>query len=39
MRGEPDARLEVLTGGHCSWTDHPQRCAQLLSAFLNTPEA
>lgn len=34
----PDARLEVLTGGHCPWTDHPQRCAQLLSAFLNTPE-
>lgn len=35
----PDARLEVLTGGHCPWTDHPDRCAQLLSAFLDTSDA
>lgn len=35
----PDARLEVLTGGHCPWTDHPQRCAQLLSAFLEPADA
>ena len=35
----PDARLEVLTAGHCPWTDHPERCAQLLSAFLDTSGA
>lgn len=35
----PDARLQVLTGGHCPWTDDPDRCAQLLGAFLDSPEA
>lgn len=35
----PDARLEVLTGGHCPWTDHPQRCAELVSAFLEPADA
>lgn len=35
----PNARLEVLTGGHCPWTDHPQRCAERVSAFLEPADA
>jgi pimeloyl-ACP methyl ester carboxylesterase len=30
----PNARLEVLPGGHGPWIDQPERCAELLSAFL-----
>ena len=30
----PQARLEVLAGGHGPWWDDPQRCGELLSGFL-----
>jgi pimeloyl-ACP methyl ester carboxylesterase len=32
----PDARFEVVPGGHLPWLDDPQRCADLISAFLGT---
>lgn len=32
----PDARLEVLAGGHLPWWDQPRRCAELVSAFLHS---
>jgi pimeloyl-ACP methyl ester carboxylesterase len=30
----PHGRLEVLPGGHGLWFEHPQRCGQLLTEFL-----
>jgi pimeloyl-ACP methyl ester carboxylesterase len=33
----PDARLEVLSGGHAPFLDDPQRCGMLISDFLATP--
>lgn len=30
----PDARVEVVPGGHNPWLDEPRRCADLLAAFL-----
>jgi len=32
----PNARLEVLAGGHEPWLDDPKGCADLVSAFLRT---
>lgn len=32
----PDAKLEVLVGGHLPWVDEPRRCAELVSAFLRS---
>jgi pimeloyl-ACP methyl ester carboxylesterase len=31
----PNARFEVLPGGHEPWLDSPQSCAELVSAFLS----
>lgn len=30
----PDARLEVVDGGHQPWSSQPERCAELVSSFL-----
>ncbi|MGH3443498.1 MAG: alpha/beta fold hydrolase [Nitriliruptorales bacterium] len=30
----PDARLEIVGGGHNPWLDHPKKCAALLEDFL-----
>jgi hypothetical protein len=30
----PDARLEVLPGGHAPFLDDPQRCGTLIDDFL-----
>jgi pimeloyl-ACP methyl ester carboxylesterase len=30
----PDARMEIVSGGHTPWVDQPERCAELVSAFL-----
>jgi pimeloyl-ACP methyl ester carboxylesterase len=30
----PDARLEVVPGGHTPWMDEPDRCAELVTSFL-----
>jgi pimeloyl-ACP methyl ester carboxylesterase len=32
----PNARFEVLAGGHAPWLDDPKGCADLVSAFLRT---
>ena len=32
----PDAQLEVAGDGHLPWLDDPQRCADLISAFLGS---
>lgn len=34
----PAGRLEVLPGGHGLWLEHPRRCGELLSGFLQTVE-
>ena len=34
----PHGRLEVLPGGHGLWFEHPQRCGQLLTEFLQGTE-
>lgn len=32
----PNARLEVIPGGHAPWWDDAKRCGELVSAFLGT---
>jgi pimeloyl-ACP methyl ester carboxylesterase len=34
----PDARVEVLPGGHGIWVDQPSRCGALLTGFLDEVE-
>lgn len=34
----PDARLEVVSGGHLPWWDQPRRCGELVSSFLDAAE-
>jgi pimeloyl-ACP methyl ester carboxylesterase len=34
----PDARVEVVPGGHGIWVDAPARCGELLTAFLDEVE-
>jgi pimeloyl-ACP methyl ester carboxylesterase len=34
----PDARLDVLPGGHGIWVDQPERCGRLLAEFLERIE-
>jgi pimeloyl-ACP methyl ester carboxylesterase len=34
----PHGRLEVLPGGHGLWFEHPERCGQLLTEFLQDCE-
>jgi pimeloyl-ACP methyl ester carboxylesterase len=34
----PDARLDVLPGGHGIWVDQPERCGRLLTEFLERIE-
>lgn len=34
----PDARVEILPGGHGIWFDVPDRCGQLLTEFLRETE-
>jgi pimeloyl-ACP methyl ester carboxylesterase len=34
----PHGRLEVVAGGHGLWLEHPQRCGQLLTGFLQGVE-
>jgi pimeloyl-ACP methyl ester carboxylesterase len=33
----PDARVEVLPGGHAVWFDAPERCGELIGRFLAAP--
>lgn len=35
----PDARLEIVEGGHLPWLDEPGRCANLVNSFLADSEA
>lgn len=34
----PAARLEVIDAGHAPWLQHPRRCAELVTAFLDERE-
>lgn len=34
----PNSHLEVLAGGHGLWFEHPQRCGELITGFLASPE-
>jgi pimeloyl-ACP methyl ester carboxylesterase len=34
----PNARVEVVRGGHGVWVDQPARCGELLTAFLDEVE-